>query len=106
VRDVVPEQRQERKRNLNVAVLWAGKFTILKDRKSIILGVWAAPGAPETLAKGGGLRPPPVGKVSGAPGAAQTPKMTDFKPLNKLEFPPKVQPRRISVSNARPSTTC
>ena len=30
-----------------------GDFSFLKDRKSVIWGVWAAPGAPETLAKGG-----------------------------------------------------
>ena len=51
----------------------------LRGRKSVILGVWAAPGAPETLPKGGGLRPPPFGRVSGAPGAAQTPKMADLR---------------------------
>jgi hypothetical protein len=54
---------------------------LFKDRKSVILGVWAAPGAPETLPKGRGRSPPPSGMVSGAPGAAQTPKMTDFRSL-------------------------
>ena len=44
---------------------------------SDILEVWAAPGAPKALAKVGGLSPPPFGMVSGAPGAAQSPKMTD-----------------------------
>jgi hypothetical protein len=34
-------------------------FMCFKGRKSVILGVGAAPGAPETLPKGGGLRPPP-----------------------------------------------
>ncbi len=29
-----------------------------KDRKSVILGVWAAPGAPETLPKDAGRSPP------------------------------------------------
>ena len=29
-------------------------FKFVKGRKSVILGVWAAPGAPETLPKGGG----------------------------------------------------
>ncbi len=62
-----------------------------------MLGVLAAPGAPETLAKGGGRSPPPVGSVSGAPGATQTPKMIDFRPLNNLKFPPKVQPRYSRV---------
>ncbi len=36
-------------------------------------------GAPETHAKGGGLSPPPFSRLSGAPGAAQTPEMADFK---------------------------
>ena len=54
---------------------------LVKDRKSVILAVWAAPGAPESLAKGKGRSPPPFGRVSGAPGAAQTPKMTDFRSL-------------------------
>ena len=35
-------------------------YNFHEDRKSLILGVWAAPGAPETRAKGGGRSPPPV----------------------------------------------
>ena len=35
--------------------------------------------------KSGGRRPPPFGRVSGAPGAAQTPKMTDFRPLQNYK---------------------
>jgi hypothetical protein len=66
--------------------------SFVKGWKSAILGVWAAPGARETLAKGWGRSPPPFGRVSGAPGAAQTLKMTDFRPLTNLKFPPKVQP--------------
>ncbi len=58
----------------------------VKGRKSVILGVWAAPGAPETLPKGGGLRPPPFARVSRGPGAAQTPKMTDFRSLRIFKF--------------------
>ncbi len=42
------------------ALAWHFVFSFFSDRKSAIFGVWAAPGAPETLAKGGGLRPPPV----------------------------------------------
>ena len=37
----------------------------------------------ETIPNGGGLRPPPFGMVSRPPGAAQTPKMTDFRVLKK-----------------------
>ncbi len=43
----------------HMAALWLG-YNILeffKDCKSVIFGVWAASGAPETLAKGGGLHP-------------------------------------------------
>ncbi len=53
-----------------------------------MLGVWATPGAPETLPKeetlpkGGGLRPSPFARV---PGAAQTPKMIDFRSLKNFE---------------------
>ncbi len=45
----------------HVAALWLGVSILefFKDWKSAIFGVWVAPGAPETLAKGGGLRPPP-----------------------------------------------
>ncbi len=49
-------------------------LNFLKIRKSVMLGVWAAPGAPETPAKGGGegvRSPPPFGRVSGAPGATK-----------------------------------
>jgi hypothetical protein len=62
-----------------VAVLWEGISIFFGGRKSAILGVWAAPAAPGTLPKGGGLRPPPFGRVPGAAGAAQTPNMTDFR---------------------------
>ncbi len=67
--------------NNNVAALrMAVKlFYKMKDRKSVMLEVWATPGAPETLAKGGGRSPPPFERASGAPGAAQTRKMADPK---------------------------
>jgi hypothetical protein len=60
-----------------------GKVEFFKGRKSVICGVLAAPGAPDTLPKGGGLRPPSFGRVSRAPGAAQTPKRTYFRSLFK-----------------------
>ena len=53
---------------------WAG-------RKSTIFGLWAAPGAPKTMPKCGGLRPPYFGMVSRAPGATQTPQIEDFRSL-------------------------
>ncbi len=52
---------------------------LFKGRESVMLGVWAAPGAPETLAQGGGRSPPPFGRVSGVPGPAQTPDPHGFK---------------------------
>ncbi len=58
-----------------------GNFQFLKDRESVILGGWAALGIRDTIPLGGGLRPPPFARVSGAPGAAQTLKMIDFRPL-------------------------
>ncbi len=63
-----------------VAALWLGWkiLEFVEDRKSVILGVWAAPGAPETL-----LRPPPFGRRSEAPGAAQAPKMIDVQSVKK-----------------------
>jgi hypothetical protein len=62
------------------------------------LGVWAAPGAPEARPKGGGRSPPPSAMVSGAPGAAQTPNMTDFRSWKNWNLPPKLQPHPCSVS--------
>ncbi len=44
-------------------------------RKSSILGVWEAPAAPKTMPEGGG--------GFGAAGAAQTPKIKDFRPAQK-----------------------
>jgi len=52
----------------------------------VILVVWGAPGAPENLKKGGGEAPGPSEMAPEAPGAAQTPKMTDFR-LNKFQIP-------------------
>jgi hypothetical protein len=80
---------------IHVAVLWEVVFNFLRIEHRPFLEVWEAPGAPETLPKGGGLRPPPFARVSGGPGAAQTPKMTDFRLLTnyKILQPSNVQPR-------------
>jgi hypothetical protein len=52
-------------------------------RRSSIFGVWAAPGAPHTTPKGGGLRPPPSEMAFAAAGAAQTLKISDFRTAQK-----------------------
>ncbi len=70
-------------------------FELFKDRKSVILGVWAAPGGPETLAKGGGRSPPPFGRVSGPPRPPNPPKWP-MPTLKKIKFPPQVQPRLLT----------
>ncbi len=41
---------------------------------------------PKTIPEGGGLRPPPFGMVVGAAGAAQTPKLDDFRPAPKTMY--------------------
>ncbi len=51
-----------------------GILNLYKDRTSLISGVWAAPGVRETLPRGGGLRAPPFGRVSGAPGGRPDPQ--------------------------------
>ncbi len=56
-----------------------GNFIFVKGRTSAILGVWAAPVAPETLPNGGGRSLPAFARVSGATWAAKTPNMTDFR---------------------------
>ncbi len=56
------------------------KFT---DWKSVIFGVWAAPGARKTLQKGG---LPFFWRVSRATWAAQTPQITDFRSLKKVQI--------------------
>ncbi len=55
-------------------------------QQSYILAVWTAPRAPETTPKGGALRAPPFGVVSGAHGAVQTPKIDDFWVPEKSVF--------------------
>ncbi len=45
---------------------------LFRDPEIIDLGGLDGPGAPETTPKGGTLRAPPFGVVSGAPGAVQT----------------------------------
>ena len=88
-----------------------------KSRKSVLLGVWAAPGAPETPQKVGGRDFPPNEMAFEAPRAAQTTKMADFPPLENPKFPPKVQPRNglhgackwlepRSVQTRRPIPAC
>ncbi len=49
-------------------------------------GVRTAPWVPETTPKGGARNAPLVGVVSGATGAAQTPKVDDFWILEKSSF--------------------
>ncbi len=49
------------------------------DWKSLILGVWAAQAGPNTRPTGGPLGGPPIGGVFGLAGAAQTPKIGDFR---------------------------
>ncbi len=52
-----------------------GNFKCFKGRKSVILGVWAAPGAPETLPKGGGhQRYKPVLGTETVPGRGRRPR--------------------------------
>ena len=59
----------------------------------VILGVWGSPAAPETLQEGGDEAPPPSEM---APGTAQTPKTTDFRPLDNIKkSPPKVQRQAV-----------
>ncbi len=50
------------------------KIYVPGTQKLSIIGVWAAPGAPETLQNGGALRAPPFVMFSVAPGAVQTPQ--------------------------------
>jgi hypothetical protein len=52
---------------------WAG-------RKSSISGVWGAPGASKPMQKDAGLRPAYFCMGCEAPGAPQTPEITDFRP--------------------------
>ncbi len=47
-------------------------------QQSSIVGLWTAPGAMKTTLNGGALRAAPFGRVSGAHGAVQTPKINDF----------------------------
>ncbi len=56
-------------------------YNFHKNRKSHILGVWAAPGGRGDHPKGGGRSPQSFGRVSRAPGAAQTHKMSQVLSL-------------------------
>jgi len=61
-------------------------YVFLTDRKSSILGVWAAPGGRETLQKGWGLRPHLFGGFPGRPGPPRPPKSTISGRSNKHIF--------------------
>ena len=50
------------------------------------VGGLGGPGGFKTIQKGGGLRPPPLWMALKHPGAAQTPKTTDFQPNPKPPF--------------------
>ena len=55
----------------------------LADRKSSILGFWAAPGGRETFQKRWGAKPPTFLEGSRPPGAAQIPKIDDLRSVKK-----------------------
>ena len=59
-------------------------FDFCKGRKSVILGVWAAPGASGAISLGRGASPPPFWGVSGAPGAPPDPQNSQFPTLKNL----------------------
>ncbi len=61
-----------------------GKFQVFKGRRSVILGVWAAPGARGTIPLGGGVRPPPFGRGSRPPRARPDPQNDRFPILIKI----------------------
>ena len=61
-------------------------------RKSVVLGVWGGPGAPETLQKGGGEAPRPNEMATEAPGAPEaifTPLKAIPKPAPEAIFTPR-----------------
>ncbi len=71
---------------MHVAALWLGKTVLefAKDGKSVILGVWAAPGALETLAKGWVASPPTFLKDLNGPRGHPDPQNDRFPILKKL----------------------
>ncbi len=79
--------------NLRLSEVWSGSLGVDLGPVWGPLGDLDDPGAPETTPKGGARNTPPFGGASGAPGAAQTPKMAHFRSCKNLEFPPKVLPR-------------
>ncbi len=62
---------------------WVFNTWFLGPAGPLSFGVWAAPAAPITIPKGGGLRPPPSEIVLRAAGDAQTPKIDDSQPAQK-----------------------
>jgi hypothetical protein len=73
-----------------------GNFKFVEGLKSVILGIWHTPGAPETLPRSWGASPPTFCQGLRAPGAAQTPKIAKFRPSNKfkISWPTKMQTRK------------
>jgi hypothetical protein len=63
---------------------WRVFSNFFTDRKSVILGVWAAPVAPDTLPKGGGLRPPTFWEGPPAPRRRPDPKDDRFPILKQF----------------------
>ncbi len=68
---------------LSVAVLFEGMLNSLRVINRSFRGSGRPRGPRRPFQNVGGLRPPPFARVSGAPGAAQTFKMTDFRSLIK-----------------------
>ena len=78
-------------------------YRSFKSREWVVLGVWVAPGSPETPPKAG-RRGPPSGEVASEdPGPPRPPKTADPPPSENLKSPPKVQPRKRASSN-KPET--
>jgi hypothetical protein len=68
---------------------WAGTFNFSSVGNRPFFWVWVAPGAPDTLLKGGGLRPPHLLQVS--PGRPDPPngRLPTLKQIYKFESHPK-----------------
>ncbi len=64
-------------------------------RKSSIFGVWTAPAAGKTLLKGWALLAPSFGRVFPAAGAAQTPEIYDFRPVQNHVLKTRVKQTKV-----------
>jgi hypothetical protein len=85
---------------------WLQNLYFLKGSEIDHFGGLGGPGESGDPSKRRGMKPPPFGRVSGAPGAAQTHKRTESRPLSNVKVPSQSTADSPAENLSEPSHGC